>query len=103
LHLVVDADTREIAASILTGNDADDAGQVPVLLEQIDMELASITADGAYDGEPVYQAVSGRHLDKPPDVIIPPPRETVAPASMAARRLISMRGYSFTAPVRLET
>jgi hypothetical protein len=59
LHLALDADTGEIVASILTGNDADDAGQVPVLLEQIDMELANIAADGAYDGEPVYQAVAG--------------------------------------------
>ena len=29
LHLALDATTGEITASILTGNDADDAGQVP--------------------------------------------------------------------------
>ena len=43
----------ELVASVLTGNDLDDAGQVPVLLEQVDAEIASVTADGAYDGEPV--------------------------------------------------
>jgi Transposase DDE domain len=34
LHLAVDADTGEIVASVLTENGADDAGQVPALLEQ---------------------------------------------------------------------
>ncbi len=36
LHLAFDADTGEIAASLLTGNDADDAGRVPDLLGQIE-------------------------------------------------------------------
>jgi Transposase DDE domain len=72
LHLAFDADTGEIAASILTGNHADDAGQVPNLLDQIEGEIASITADGAYDGEPVYQAAERRQPGQPPTVIIPP-------------------------------
>ena len=57
LHLAFDADTGEIAASILTDNHANDAGLVPDLLRQVEGEIASVTADGAYDGEPVYQAV----------------------------------------------
>src|SRR5689334_16040481 len=48
LHLAFDADTGEIAAAVLTSNDLGDAGQVPVLLEQVDAEVASVTADGAY-------------------------------------------------------
>ena len=72
LHLAFDADTGEIAARILTGNHADDAGQVPNLLGQVEGEIASVTADGAYDGEPVYQAVEGRQPGRPPTVIIPP-------------------------------
>jgi Transposase DDE domain len=72
LHLAVDADTGEIVASILTDNSADDAGQVPALLEQIDGKIASVTADGAYDGEPVYRAVTNKQSDPPPDVVIPP-------------------------------
>jgi hypothetical protein len=72
LHLVPDGETGEIAASVLTGNDVDDAGQAPVLLEQVDTEIVSVTADGAYDGEPVYQAVASKQPDKPPNVIIPP-------------------------------
>ena len=58
--LAVDADTGEIVASALTDNSTDDAGQVPVLLEQIEGKIASVTADGAYDGEPVYQAITDR-------------------------------------------
>ena len=66
LHLALDAETGEIAASTLTGNDADDAGQMPDLLGQIEGEIASVTADGAYDGEPVYQAVESRQPGRPP-------------------------------------
>jgi hypothetical protein len=80
LHLALDADTGELVARVLTGNDLDDAGQTPVLLEQVDAEIASVTADGAYDGEPVYQAVASRQPDKPPDVIIPP-RSSAAPGA----------------------
>jgi Transposase DDE domain len=47
LHLAVDADTGEIAASTLTDNGVDDASEVPALLEQIEGEIASVTADGA--------------------------------------------------------
>ena len=81
LHLALDADTGEIAANVLTGNDLDDAGQMPVLLEQVDAEIASVMADGAYDGEPVYQAIASRQPDKPPDVIIPPRSSAVLGAS----------------------
>ena len=49
LHLAVDAETGEIVASVLTCKEAADAGQVPALLEQIEGEIASVTADGAYD------------------------------------------------------
>ena len=47
LHLAFDADTGEIAASILTDNHADDAGQVPDLLGQVEGEIAIVAADGA--------------------------------------------------------
>ena len=72
LHLAVDADTGEIVASTLADNGADDAGEVPALLEQIEGEIASVTADGAYDGEPVYRAIANHQPGRPPDVVIPP-------------------------------
>ncbi len=72
LHLAVDTGTGEIVACVLTDNGADDAGEVPALLEQIKGEVASVTADGAYDSEPVYRAVADHQPDPPPDVVIPP-------------------------------
>jgi hypothetical protein len=82
LHLAVDADTGEIVASVLTDNGADDAGEVPALLERIEGEIASVTADRAYDGEPVYQAVAHRQPDPPPEVVIPP-RASAVPSTDA--------------------
>ena len=48
LRLAVEAGTGEIVACVLTDNAADDAGQVPALLEGIEGEIASVAADGAY-------------------------------------------------------
>ena len=44
--------------------------------------LASVIADGAYDGEPVYRAVAERQPDPPVAVIIPP-RSTAVPSPAA--------------------
>src|SRR5919199_1725382 len=84
LHLAVDADTGEIVAGTLTDNAADDAGQVPALLGQIDGEIASVMADGAYDGEPVYQAIAGHQPDPVSDIVIPP-RASAVPSPENAR------------------
>jgi len=72
LHLAIDANTGEVVAHTLTENDADDIGEVPGLLEQVDGEISSFIADGAYDGDLVYQAVARQQHDPPPDVVIPP-------------------------------
>jgi hypothetical protein len=80
LHIAVDAETGEIIASVLTGKEAGDAGQVPVLLNQIEGEIASVVADGAYDGEPVYQAITARQPQAPPSIVIPPRRSAILSA-----------------------
>ena len=72
LHLPIDVDTGEIVANALTENDADDTSKVPGLLDRIDGEITTFIADGAYDGEPVYQAVARQQHGPPPDVVIPP-------------------------------
>ncbi len=82
LHLAVDPSTGEILASELTSNEEGDASQVVPLLGQIPGPLASVTADGAYDGEPVYRAVSERQPDPPVAVVIPP-RSTAVPSTTA--------------------
>src|SRR3712207_5118477 len=62
----------EILASELTTSEEGDASQVGPLLERITGPMASVTADGAYDGEPVYRAVAERQADPPAAVVIPP-------------------------------
>ena len=76
LHLGIDAVTHEIVASELTPDDVGDVSEVPALLDQLDAEVASMTADGAYDGEAVYDAVAERH---PEAAVIIPPRATAVP------------------------
>ena len=84
LHLAVDADTSEIAAHVLTEGTADDAAQVPTLLGQADGTIASVIADGAYDGEPTYAAAAARQRDPPPNVVIPPRASAVPSTDEAA-------------------
>jgi transposase len=73
LHLGMNADTHEIVAVELTPDDVGDVSEVPHLLDQIDADVASMTADGAYDGDTVYDAVIERH---PEAAVIIPPRVT---------------------------
>jgi hypothetical protein len=80
LHLAVDPDTGEILASELTTIEDGDASQVGPLLDQISGPIASVTADGAYDGAPVYRIIAGR--DPAAEVIIPP-RSTAVPSDTA--------------------
>ncbi len=54
------AGSGEIAAHVLTEGHADDEAQVPALLGQIEGVIASVTANGAYDGEPSYAAAAAR-------------------------------------------
>jgi hypothetical protein len=82
LHWAVDPGTGEILASELTADDEGEAPQVGPLLGQIPGPLASVTADGAYDGEPVCRAVAERRSDLPVAVVIPP-RSTAVPSTAA--------------------
>src|SRR5215212_9321080 len=82
LHLAVDPNSGEILAAELTTTEEGDAALVGPLLEQITGPIASVTADGAYNGEPVYRAVSARQPDPPAAVIIPP-RATAVPSPTA--------------------
>jgi transposase len=65
----------------LTPDDVGDISEMPAPLDQIDAEVASMTADGAYDGEAVYDAVAERH---PEAVVIIPPRTTAVPNESTA-------------------
>jgi transposase len=94
LHLGIDADTHEVVAVELTPDDVGDVSEVPDLLDQIDAEVASLTADGAYDGKAVYDAMAERH---PSAMVIIPPRVTSVANETIAQRdrhlaLIDERG-----------
>ena len=71
LRLAVDALTGMIMASTLTENDVGDPSQVAPLLDQVDAEIVSVTADGAYDGAPTYDTVATHGEDIA--VVIAPP------------------------------
>jgi transposase len=80
LHLAVDPETGEILASELTTTEDGDASQVGPLLDQISSPITSVTADGAYDGEPVYRTIAERD---PAAAVIIPPRSTAVPSNTA--------------------
>jgi hypothetical protein len=77
LHLAVDAASGMIVAQTLTDQDTDDPSQVGPLLEQIDDPMGRVTADGVYDGDPIYQTIAA-HGDGIEVVI--PPRSTAVPS-----------------------
>jgi hypothetical protein len=76
----MDAATGAIVAAALTTNDVDDASRVGPLLDQVVGPVASLTGDGAYDQETVYQAVIARDPDA---AVIVPPRSTAIPSETA--------------------
>jgi hypothetical protein len=76
LHVAVDADTHEIIAVELTADDVGDVAMIPDLFDQIQGPVGSMTGDGAYDGQMVYDAVTQRHPDA---AVIIPPRSTAVP------------------------
>jgi len=68
----------------LTPDDVGDIAELPDLLDQIDADVASMTADGAYDGQVVYDAVAERH---PQAAVVVPPRVTsVADGTTSTQR-----------------
>jgi hypothetical protein len=77
LHLAVDAETGEIVAHVLTDKDGGDTTQVPALLATVEGRIASVIADGAYDGATVYRETAARQRDPPVDVVIPPRSSSV--------------------------
>ena len=80
LHLGVDAATGQIEAVELTGSETDDGCQAGPLLDQVEVPVASLTGDGAYDREDVYAAVAERH---PEAAVVVPPRRGAAPSPAA--------------------
>ena len=72
IHLGIDEQTLEIRAIEVTSSNVGDAPMLPGLLDQIppDQNIASVTADGAYDTRKCHDAIAERGAD----AIIPPRR-----------------------------
>jgi transposase len=74
IHIGIDEQTLEVRAVDVTSNDVGDAPMLPELLNQIplDQEIASITADGAYDTCKCHDAIAERGAA----AVIPPRKNT---------------------------
>ncbi|MGX7347073.1 IS5 family transposase [Acetobacter pasteurianus] len=76
LHIAIDEGSMEIRAVEMTGNGVGDAPVLPVLLKQIpdEEEIASVTADGAYDTRRCHETIAERGAQA-----IIPPRKNAKP------------------------
>ena len=76
VHLGIDEQTLEIRAVEVTSSDVGDAPMLPELLAQIaaDQDIASVTADGAYDTRKCHDAIADRGA-----AAIIPPRKNAKP------------------------
>ncbi len=74
LHVAVD-DEHIIHAAELTDRFTSDDSAIDNLIEQVDETVEQITADGAYDKNPVYDKLSEKFSDA--EIIIPPSSDAV--------------------------
>jgi len=76
LHLGIDAETLEVQAVEVTGAGVGDAPMLPELLTQIppDQDIASVTADGAYDTRKCNDVIADRGA-----AAVIPPRKNAKP------------------------
>lgn len=89
LHLGVDEATGDIHAHQLTPNTVGDGDMLPALLDEVEVPLEQVSADGAYDSFKCHRAVyerearpvipprKGASLYPPPNIENPPPTRGV--------------------------
>ena len=68
----------------MTPDDVGDITEVSDLPNQIEVDVASMTADGGYDGEVIYDVVAERHPEAA--VIVPPRITAVLDETIATQR-----------------
>ena len=76
IHIEIDEQTLEIRAAEITTSDVGDAPMLPERLHQIppDQQIASVTADGAFDTRKCHDAIAARGA-----AAIIPPRKNAKP------------------------
>ena len=77
LHIGASDGDLELVACTVTTDDVGDASEVPGLLDQVEGDIASFKADGAYDHQAVYDAAEARGGMSPARVVIPPRKNAV--------------------------
>jgi hypothetical protein len=70
LHVGANPDSGEIQVAVLTGNSTSDDAVVKEMLAQIEQDLLSCAADGAYDKRKVYDALDEHSPEV--EILIPP-------------------------------
>jgi hypothetical protein len=70
LHVGANPEDGEIQAALLTENSGSDDEAVESMLAQIEQEIVSFAADGAYDKRKVYDNLNAHSPDM--DILIPP-------------------------------
>ena len=83
VHIGLDTKSGMIVSHLMTDKDAGDPDQIDDILDQIDRPIGCFMADGAYDGEPVYDAVKRHSPDPSPKVVIPPRKTAVLSSEIA--------------------
>ena len=84
LHVSVDPASSEIVAHELTDSDTSDAAMAGPLAAGSGGNIRRVIADGAYDGQPVTDAIrAARPVKSPPKIVVPPPAKSIPPPGQA--------------------
>ena len=86
VHIGLGAKSGMIVPHLMTDKDAGGPDEIDDILDQIDQPICCFMADGAYDGEPVYDAVKRHSPDPSLKVIIPPRKTAVLPSGIEAEQ-----------------
>ena len=76
LHIAIDPDSGDILTSELTTEDAGDVTTAPDLIADLDVSGGKVIADGAYDGQRVFDD-SINAFGPDVKILIPPPRNAI--------------------------
>ena len=93
LHIAVNQG-HYIEACVLTDHFGSDDQQVGTLLNQIDAPIKHLTADGAYDETPIYEAILTHSPET--DIVIPPRATAIVSddaAPMRNRNLVGIKEH----------
>ena len=86
IHIGIDEETLEVRAVEVTTSNVGDAPMLPELLDQIppEQDIASVTADGAYDTRKCHDAIAARSAHA-----VIPPRKNAKPWKPASAGAIA--------------